>query len=136
MFVAAPFSVQFDAISSNHIAPIAKSLGWTCGGARDVFTATSIMGDIWSLILKSQLVIAECTGRNPNVFYEMGIAHTLGKPVILLTQVGDDVPFDLRHVRYILYEYTPPGMHAFETMLSKAVTETIGNKTDAASTLP
>jgi hypothetical protein len=131
VFIAAPFSAQFDAIALTHVTPSITALGWTCGGVRDVFASTSIMGDIWTLIINSKLVVADCTGRNPNVFYEMGIAHTLGRPVILLTQVPDDVPFDLRHLRYILYEYTPPGMKVFETQLSSAVKETIGWKRGA-----
>ena len=48
-------------------------------------------------------MIADCTGRNPNVFYEIGIAHTLGRDVILITQNEADVPFDLRHLRYVQY---------------------------------
>jgi hypothetical protein len=41
------------------------------------------MWDVWNSIYSSSIIIADCTGRNPNVFYELGIAHTLGKPVIL-----------------------------------------------------
>ncbi len=48
-------------------------------------------------------MICDCTGKNPNVFYEAGIAHTLGKEVILITQSASDVPFDLRHLRYVSY---------------------------------
>jgi hypothetical protein len=49
------------------------------------------------------IVICDCTGRNANVFYEAGIAHTLGKDVILITQNRSDIPFDLSHLRYIFY---------------------------------
>jgi hypothetical protein len=49
------------------------------------------------------------------------MAHTVGKPVILITQNEDDVPFDLRHIRYITYEYTPSGMTAFESALAKTL---------------
>ncbi len=61
------------------------------------------MQDVVSLIDRSRIVIADCTGRNPNVFYEIGIAHTLGREVILITQNEGDVPFDLRHLRYVHY---------------------------------
>ena len=43
------------------------------------------------------------TGRNPNVFYETGYAHALGKHVILLTQEAKDIPFDLKHYQHIIY---------------------------------
>jgi hypothetical protein len=76
------------------------------------------MSEIWSAICKARLVIADCTGRNPNVFYEIGVAHTMGIPVILLTQRMEDVPFDLRHIRFIKYEFTPRGMQKFEKELS------------------
>lgn len=55
------------------------------------------------MICKSSVVICDLTGKNANVFYEAGIAHSLGKDVILITQSADDVPFDLRHLRYIQY---------------------------------
>ena len=51
---------------------------------------------------------------NANVFYEVGICHTLDKPVLLLAQSMDDVPFDLRHRRVLLYEYSPRGCRRLE----------------------
>jgi hypothetical protein len=56
-----------------------------------------------SSICKSSVVVCDLTGKNANVFYEAGIAHSLGKDVILNTQSADDVPFDLRRLRYIPY---------------------------------
>ena len=82
------------------------------------------MEEIWSAIALSEIVIADCTGRNPNVFYEIGLAHAIGVPVILITRSSDDVPFDLRQRRYIHYEFTPRGMKAFEEALKKTI-ETI-----------
>jgi len=55
-----------------------------------------IMQQIWVYILNARVLIAELTGKNPNVFYELGLAHAQGKDVILLTQSINDVPFDLR----------------------------------------
>ena len=62
-----------------------------------------IMQDIIELICTSKVIICDLSGKNPNVFYETGIAHTLGKEVILITQHIDDVPFDLRALRFITY---------------------------------
>ena len=70
-------------------------------------------------MLKTRVLIADCTERNPNVFYEIGIAHTLGKQVILIARSDDDIPFDLRPIRYINYKYTPRGMSEFEGNLQK-----------------
>jgi hypothetical protein len=55
------------------------------------------------------------------VFYEIGLAHAIGKETILILRSLADVPFDLRHLRFIVYKYTPPGMKAFETALVNAV---------------
>ncbi len=67
------------------------------------------------------MLVAELTGRNPNVLYELGIAHTLGKPVVMITQSLDDVPFDLRHHRSIPYTHTPRGAQQLEEALSKTL---------------
>ena len=84
------------------------------------------MQDIWVSICNSRLVIADCTGRNANVFYEIGLAHSVGTPVLLITQSPDDIPFDLRSIRYISYEYTPRGMVAFESALAASIDSMIG----------
>ena len=79
--------------------------------------------EIWALIIRSRFIVADCTGRNPNVFYEIGIAHTIGKPVIAITQSTTDVPFDLTHRRYIEYEMTPRGMAKFEDSLARTLSD-------------
>jgi hypothetical protein len=75
----------------------------TCLRADDIWEHDVIIQDIVSLIHRSRIVICDCTSRNPNVFYEAGIAHTLGKDVILIAQNESDIPFDLRHIRYVTY---------------------------------
>ena len=61
------------------------------------------------------------TDRNPNVFYETGVAHTVGKEVILITQSMNDVPFDLKHLRCIVYDYTPRGIQFLESNLKNTI---------------
>jgi hypothetical protein len=63
----------------------------------------AIIQDVVALIDRSRIVVCDCSGRNPNVFNEAGIAHTLGREVILITQSDHDIPFDLRHLRYVRY---------------------------------
>jgi hypothetical protein len=72
------------------------------------------------------VLIADCTGRNPNVCYEIGVAHTLGRTVILITQSKDDVPFDLQSIRYILYENAPRGMPLFGQSLKQTLRKELG----------
>jgi len=62
------------------------------------------MSDIRKSIVESDLILCEMTERNPNVFYELGLAHAVGRPSILVSRKEEDIPFDLRHVRVILYE--------------------------------
>jgi hypothetical protein len=121
VFVLMPFIDDLRPIYTDHITKVAKSLALTVARADDFFSAHSIMSDIWNAICDARIVLADCTGRNANVFYEIGIAHTLGKTVVLLTQKPEDVPFDLRHLRFIEYKYTPPGMRDFEARLGETI---------------
>jgi len=76
-----------------------------CVRADEISRPGTIMEDVLQYIAEARLVIADMTGRNPNVFYELGITHSC-KPssdVILLTRTIDDVPFDLRHLRCLVY---------------------------------
>ena len=96
---------------------VAEKLNRSIARADDFFTAGSVISDIWDGINAAKIVLADCSGRNPNVFYEIGMAHTLGKPVILTAQKKDDIPFDVQHIRAILYDFTPRGMQDYEENL-------------------
>ena len=71
-------------------------------------TECDFMEQVWRGISAAKVLVAELTTKNPNVFYELGLAHALEKPVVLVTSNTDDVPFDLRHIRVILYDQTDP----------------------------
>ncbi len=130
VFVLMSFDPRFKPIYTTHISRVVKGLGLTAARADDFFTAHSVMADVWTAVHRSRVVIADCTDRNPNVFYEIGMAHTVGKPVLLITQNESDVPFDLRHIRYIKYAYTPPGMEEFEVILARTIRDLL--KADTA----
>lgn len=122
IFVLSPFKEPFNTIFSDHIKPtVEKTAGITCIRADNIYDNRPIIEDIWRSINEAYIVIAELTERNPNVFYETGIAHTVGKEVILITQNIDDVPFDLRHLRCIVYEYTPRGVQILESNLQNTI---------------
>jgi hypothetical protein len=126
LFVLMPFDPELQPVYEDHIAGSARELGLSLARGDDFFTANAVMSDVWTAIMSARAVVADCTGRNPNVFYEIGLAHAVGKPVILIAQHSDDVPFDLRHLRYIQYEYTPRGMQIFE----KRLTDTLRTELD------
>ncbi len=97
-----PFDARFDAVFQD-IRLAAGEAGLLCRRADDIWENAAIIQDVVALLDRSRIVVCDCTGRNPNVFYEAGIAHTLGREVILITQNENDIPFDLRHLRYIPY---------------------------------
>ena len=88
-----------------------------CERADNIWEASEVIQDIFSLIYRSKVVISDFTGRNPNVFYETGIAHTLGRPVIPIAQHETDVPFDLLHHRYVRYLNNEEGLAKLSTQL-------------------
>jgi hypothetical protein len=121
VFVLMPFKADMLPVYEDHIKPTCASMGLTVQRADDFFTAHSVVQDVWNAIVSARSIVADCTDRNPNVFYEIGLAHTIGKPTVLLTQRAEDIPFDLRHLRYIEYQLTPRGMKEFETKFKQTV---------------
>lgn len=100
--VMMPMRSDFDEVYAT-IRQSANDINLRCRRADEIWNSQAIMQDVANLIAESVVVIVDCTGKNPNVFYEMGIAHTLGRSVIPITQSPADVPFDITHLRYIRY---------------------------------
>ena len=107
--VMMPFDRKYDETYKT-LKEASSEVGMDCVRVDDIWENNSIMQDIASLICRAQVVVADLTGKNPNVFYETGIAHTLGREVILITQNPEDVPFDLRHLRNIKYLANEQGL--------------------------
>lgn len=103
-----PFREPFDRYYRDILKPAVASSGFTLLRADEIYGSRSIMADLWSAIVSSAAVIAELTTRNPNVLYELGLAHAIRKPAVLLAQTVEDIPFDLKHIRTILYDTTQP----------------------------
>ncbi|HEY6374486.1 MAG TPA: hypothetical protein VIX90_03060 [Edaphobacter sp.] len=74
----------------------------------DIFGTGKIIDQIWRGINAAKVLVAELTTRNANVLYELGLAHALKKPVVLVSSNQPDVPFDLKHIRVIYYDVTDP----------------------------
>jgi hypothetical protein len=66
------------------------------------------LDQVWAGINSAKVLVAELSTRNPNVFYELGLAHALQKPVVLISSNEADVPSDLRHIRVIYYDVNDP----------------------------
>jgi hypothetical protein len=114
--VMLPFKLQksFDSIKK-----VCDNLNLDCVKADDIWENPTFTQDIFELIFTSRVVVADFTGKNPNVFYEVGIAHTLGKTVVPITQSINDVPSDLGHHRALQYFPNEQGYKDLETELEK-----------------
>ena len=136
VFVVMPFSTELKPVYEQHIKPLVHRLGLTVARADDFFAASSVISDLWNSIYAARVIVGDCTGRNANVFYEIGIAHTLGKPVVLLVQDGtDDIPFDLRHMRVLTYSPSTHGMADLEDQLQEAILHELSRPTSLADVI-
>lgn len=109
VFVIMPFQDEFDSVFDDFIKPAFESLEssqFQVTRADDISNQNqrNILHDIVTRIANSDLVVADLTGSNPNVFYELGLAHALRRPTILLTQDVEEVPFDLNSYRILEYD--------------------------------
>ncbi|RXF72946.1 hypothetical protein [Hansschlegelia zhihuaiae] len=116
--VMMPFDAEFRQVYTS-VRNALEPLNLRCRRADEIWEAPEIIQDIVSLIDRSRIVVADCTNRNPNVFYEIGIAHTLGRDVILITQNQADIPFDLRHLRYVQYLNNREGRANLRRMIAE-----------------
>ena len=86
-----------------------------------IFGPNVVMDDIFKLIVQSRFVICDLTKRNPNVLYETGIAHARNCEVIMIVQDEDDIPFDLKHIRYVKYLPNDEGYGKLRVDLAKSI---------------
>jgi hypothetical protein len=128
--VLMPFDRPFEKIFNETLKPSLENVGFTVKKADNIFfreeestsistgaytssltpadrfsnpRIISVMERIWLLINQSRLLVADVTGKNANVFYELGIAHTIGKDVIVISQEQKDIPFDIQYMPFIIY---------------------------------
>lgn len=87
--------------------------------ADDINRAGSFIKDILEYILNSYVVIADLTGQNPNVFYELGVRHSISARTIMIAQSLEFVPSDLREYRAITYDTSAKGSKLFKDRLHK-----------------
>ena len=123
-FVMMPFGEWFDRYYQEIYVPAIRDAGFEPVRADELFTTGSVVEQIWEEIVKAKLLLADLSGKNPNVFYELGLAHAGVKPVIFTASRVEDVPFDLRHLRVIIYEVQEPD---WGTKLRKSITDYLRN---------
>ena len=118
--VMMPFAEKFN--------PVYEAIRSACASQRfgtlrvdEIYGPKRIMDDVFSTIAQSRLVISDLTGRNPNVLYETSIAHALNREVIMIVQNGEDVPFDLGHIRHVQYLPNEEGLEKLRVDLLASI---------------
>src|SRR5258706_6261448 len=119
-----PFGAWFDSYYAEIYVPAIKEAGFEPVRADELFTTGSVVEQIWEQIEKAKLLLADLSGKNPNVFYELGLSHAARKPVVFTAGQVEDVPFDLRHLRVIIYDVREP---EWACRLQKSVTDYLRN---------
>ena len=104
-FFIMPFADEFDIVYGELKSLLGKD-GYICTRVDEISGSTPIINKILTELLKAQFVIVDLTNCNPNVFYELGIAHTFkdAENIFLLKQKGSIVPFDVTHLTYLEYD--------------------------------
>lgn len=121
-----PFGDWFDEYFEEIFVPAISACGLDPKRADDLYRPSAIVNDIWDYTKMAKIVVADLTGKNANVFYELGLAHATGKPAILIAQSMNDVPFDLRALRVIEYDKNSPVWgDTLKKQLSQAIVETL-----------
>lgn len=128
VFVIMPFAPDFDDLYHLGIREVVSKLGLTCERADEIEYAGEVMNKIHDSINKARLVIAEVSTQNPNVSYEVGYAHALKIPVVLLTKNIEMAPFDIRGYNHIVYKSIVELRDKLEKRLKSILGDTIKRK--------
>lgn len=133
-FVMMPFGTWYDRYYQEVYIPAIRDAGFEPVRADELFSSGSVVEQIWEQIEKSKVLLAELTDKNANVFYELGLAHAARKPVVFTSGKVEDVPFDLRHLRVIVYDVREP---QWAEKLQRLITDYLRNAAkDPARSIP
>lgn len=120
---AKEYSGTYDAINK-----ACSAVGLKATRADDIWSNSTFIQDIFEIIYCSKIIIVDFSTRNPNVMYETGIAHTLGRYVIPITRSINDVPSDLQHHRALVYLPNDEGFESLENALTVRLSTLTGRE--------
>ncbi len=103
VFVLTPF-VESESKTYMVIQEVCNTVGLNCRRGDEEYRKNDILAHIVTGIVRSKIIIVNINGRNPNVFYELGICHAIGKPVIIISSIKDDIPFDVMSKNIFIYK--------------------------------
>jgi hypothetical protein len=131
-FVIIPFGGWLDDYYDEIYVPAIEASGLQAHRADDLFRPSTIVNDIWAYTKNAKLLIADLSGKNPNVFYELGLAHALAKPAVLVAESIEDIPFDLRALRVIIYDKNAPDWGSLlKEKVKQSITEVLASPAEA-----
>jgi hypothetical protein len=131
-FTIMPYGEWQDYYYETIYTPAIKASGLTPRRADDVYRPSAITHDIWVLTRQAKIILADLSGKNPNVFYELGLGHALAKPAILVTDSKEDIPFDLRSLRVIVYDTNHPAWgQILQETIQTAIREVLASPQEA-----
>ena len=125
-FIVMQFSSPYNEVYRDAIEPLVAAIGFEPIRGDDIAVPGIIINDIWSYITEASVIIAEISEANPNVYYEIGMAHALAKPTVLLAQRGTHLPFDVGPHRCIFYENSIPGRARLQDALRQTLESLLG----------
>src|ERR1035438_1080491 len=102
-FVLMPFAPAFRNVYAVVRSVVKDYAHCECIRADEIARSNRITDEVFEQIQRARFLIADITGQNPNVYYELGVAHALEKPAIVLVQTGTEIPIDLSGIRLLEY---------------------------------
>jgi hypothetical protein len=90
-----PFREPWSDIVFGHLSTTFSQLGWKPVRADFSYANPDALSEVWQLVCRSELIIADITGTTPNVMYELGLCHVMAKPTIVLRQSSTKIPFNI-----------------------------------------
>lgn len=128
VFVVMPFASEFNDVYQLGIKAACVEAGAYCERLDEQVFEEGMLDRIYNQIAKADIIVADMSAQNPNVFYEVGYAHALGKRVVLITKKAADIPFDLKHRFHIIYE---EGIAALKAKLFSRIAWFVGHPHEA-----
>jgi len=130
-FVAMQFSEPYNEVYRDAVEPLVREIGFEPLRLDDVHSPGIIINDIINNLSESSIVLAEISEKNANVYYELGLAHALGKPTLLMAVKGTSLPFDVGPHRCIFYDNTIAGRGKLQESLKRGLMSLLGRSIDS-----
>lgn len=125
LFMLMPFKEELKIVFDTAVKNASTALKLEAARADASSSSQAIISQVWSGIYHAKVIVADCTLMNPNVLYEIGIAHALGRETVLISQTPQSLPFDIAHLRILAYINTPEGLVRLEEDLKRVLGEVL-----------